>query len=104
MSDPEFAGSSYPSVSAMLDGMAETWLCANGQNGLEAQRFLLEMMGDRALALDSMYGWGLGVSIATDADTENPPHMQVYDYDADMLAAAFGRVRQRVLAKEPSEG
>lgn len=88
----EFASSLYRTTTEMLDAIAEDWLSAGGANNEEAQRDFLAVASDAELASDAIDGWGL------DRSEDGPTHMEFNEYTASDLAAAFGRLRERILA------
>jgi hypothetical protein len=88
----EFAGTLYHTTTDMLDAIAEEWVSGCGVWDEDTQRDILDESTDAELAGDAINDWDL-------ARSENgPTHMELNGYTADDLAAAFGRLRERIQA------
>lgn len=106
----EFQGALYRSTSEMLAAIASEFLSAGGLNGLEEQREALAADTDADLAAECISGWGLDQPFGAEIDdyddagrlisTRAKSHMQVSDYSANELAAAFADIRARYGAQE----
>jgi hypothetical protein len=88
----EFQNSLFRTTTEMLDAIAEDWLSAGGANGIDFQRAVLDDSTDVELAIETIDGWGLARS------EDGPTHMELNEYTAYDLAAAFGRLRERIQA------
>ena len=88
----EFACTLYRTTTDMLDAMAEAWLSGGGACSEETQREFLAESSDAELAADAIAGWKL------DGRQGEEPHMEINEYSASDLAAAFGRLRERIQA------
>lgn len=94
MTRNEFGGFLYRTTTDMLDAIAEEWLSAGGANSEEMQRSFLAEASDAELAIEAIDGWGLDLH----GDFDEPSHMEFNEYTASDLAAAFGRLRERIQA------
>lgn len=106
----EFQGALYRTTNEMLTAIASEFLSAGGLNSLEDQREALAAESDADLAAECISEWGLGEPFGAEIDdyddeghvisTRARSHMQVSDYTADELAAAFADIRARYGAQE----
>ena len=100
MNDYVWGGVAYRAKVDMLDAIAGAWATAWGHaSPAETQRNFDEAT-DAELAAEAIAGWGL--DCGTGCCGEDEPHMTRYGYDATDLAAAFGRVRERLGEAAPS--
>lgn len=91
MTRNQFAGRLYRTTTDMLDAIAEDWVSGCGVWDEDTQRDILDESTDAELAGDAINDWDL-------ARSENgPTHMELNEYTADDLAAAFARLRARRL-------
>jgi hypothetical protein len=98
--DYGWGGSLFRTRNDMLDAIAEAWATAWGHaSPAETQRNFDEAT-DAELAAEAIAGWGL--DCGTGWCGEGEPHMTQYGYDATDLAAAFGRVRERLGEAAPA--
>lgn len=90
----EFQNSLFRTTTEMLDAIASEFLSAGGTNSEEMQRAFLAEASDAELAIEAIDGWGLDLH----GDFDEPSHMEFNEYTDDDLAAAFGRLRERMEA------
>jgi hypothetical protein len=90
----EWGGSLYRTRAEMLDAIAEAWATACGHASPAETRRNFDEATDAELAAEAIAGWGL--DRGTGWCGEGEPHMTRYGYDATDLAAAFGRLRERL--------
>jgi len=88
----EFAGRLYRTTTDMLDAIAEDWVSGCGVWDEDTQRDILDESTDAELAGDAINDWDLARSEG------GPTHMELNEYTASDLAAAFGRLRARIQA------
>mgnify|MGYP001262158565 FL=1 len=96
MTRNEFQNSIFRTTTEMLDAIAEEWLSAGGANGIDFQRTVLDDNTDVELAIETIDGW----SLDRRGDFGEPSHMELNEYSASDLAAAFGRLRGRFKAAQ----
>jgi hypothetical protein len=84
----EFQSSTYPNSQAFHRAIAESWLCAGGQNGREAMLEILAEASDEQLAKDCASGWGM---------------LDHADFDGDDMLDAFREVRANFDAHFPGD-
>jgi hypothetical protein len=84
----EFQSSTYPNSQAFHRAIAESWLCAGGQNGRETMLEILAEETDEHLMNECISGWGM---------LDHP------DFDSDDMLDAFREVRANFDAHFPSE-
>mgnify|MGYP001481419460 CR=1 FL=1 len=88
----QFNGTLYRTTTDMLDAIAEEWVTGCGVWDEDTQRDILDESTDAELAGDAINDWDLARS------EDGPSHMEFNEYSADDLAAAFGRLRERIQA------
>lgn len=86
----------YPTLTAMLDAIAEAWITANGHAAPQEIARTFAELTDDGLAAECIEGWGLAAG--TGWNGEEPAHMERSDYTTADLAAAFARLRARTAA------
>lgn len=92
MTRNQFAGRLYRTTTDMLDAIAEDWVSGCGAWDEDTQRDILNERTDAELAGDAINDWDLARS------EDGPAHMELNEYTVDDLAAAFGRLRERIQA------
>ena len=92
--DYVWGGSLYQTRAAMLDAIAAAWATAWGRNSQAETLQAFEKKTDAELAEETIDAWGLD----SDAElcAEGDTHMTRFGYTAADLAAAFGRLRERL--------
>jgi hypothetical protein len=88
MTQFEFQSSTYPNSQSFHRAIAESWLCAGGQNGREAMLEILAEASDEQLASDCASGWGM---------------LDHADFDGDDMLDAFRELRANFDAHFPAE-
>ena len=93
--DYVWAGSLYRTRAEMLVAIAAAYATSWGRNSQDEVLRIFQRMNDAELAEEAIDAWGLDCG-------EDEPHTVRFGYTAADLAAAFGRVRERLGARHPA--